>query len=383
MFNKRGNVGVQITLRPLRYILSLFVLAMLITVWNKPNEALATTVTPSSVNVDVNYLEEIIIVKPGTGGSTKFYISLDKQKSWENLDPSGVVDISAMLSTKAVVVYFKGNRDTTAREFTLMAEPNYVTASYVINNGIGQVVSSTSGPAIEYRKGNNGSWRTASATMSTAIYEVKGATLYFRSIANAGVRAGKIISVKIPKRPSAPSVKLDGSKLLISGIKANETQYFNPTKGIWEFLTTDTKVKTVTLYTLTNISAAANSPIPAASFEFRNNGGIKKVVSSVKLIEVPLQPVCPDTIKLVGSTLTITDATNKVYEYTRMQSTALFNAASAKWTTIQANKAVIIPKAYVTERIYVRLKSTVDKVSKQVIPASTYRDYVVTSVTVK
>jgi hypothetical protein len=287
-----------------------------------------------------------------------------------------------MLTTKSVEIYFKGNKDTKVKTVTLMAEPNTITAAYVIKNGVGSVVYTVSGSAIEFRKGTNGNWKVPPAIFETYMYEVKGATLQFRSVANTSTRAGKIITVKIPKRPSPPSVKVDGSKLLISGIKANETQYYNPSTG-WQFVSTDSKVKTVSLFTLSGTNPSSNAAMIAGAYEFRNYTPDKKVISGVKLIEVPAQPVCPDTIKLEGSTLTITDTTKRVYEYSRLSSTTTFNAASMKWTTIQANKPTIIPKAYVAERIFVRLKSTVDKTTKVVTPASTYRDFLITVLTTK
>ncbi len=370
--------------RVLRYTLSLVVFAALLLVWDKSNTALASAVAGSTVAYDLNYQNETLVVKPGAGGSTRFYISLDKQKSWENLDPSGEVDLSMILSSKEVSVFIKGNKDTNPLEVKLMAEPNTIKAVYSIINGVGQVTCTTTGSAVEYRKGNYGIWKSAPAILYTYPYEVKGATLYFRSVALPGLRAGKIITVKIPKRPSQPSVKLDGNKLVITGIKANDTQYFNPSTGLWEYVTTNTKIKTVSLYTLAKLSATANVPLPAMSLEFRSYVPNKKAISGVKLIDVPVQPTCPDGIRLEGSTLTITDTAKRAYEYFKVQNGVAFDITTVKWTTIQPNKAVIIPKARVNDRIYVRLKSSVDKVTKVVTPASTYRnEFVVTSITVK
>jgi hypothetical protein len=382
MINIDGHRMERGIIKPLRYIMPFMLFLFMLLVWDKPATVLATT-TGTQVNVFVDYVEETARVTAGPGGSNKFYISLDKQKTWEDINPStGLVDISALLSSKSVDIFFKGNKDTAVKTVTLMAEPDTVTATYVIKNGVGSIVYSVSGAAIEYRKGSNGKWKTPPAVFETYMYEVKGATLQFRSAANTATRAGKIVTVKIPKRPSPPSVKVDGSKLLITGIKPNETQYYNPATG-WQFVSTDAKTKTVSLFTLSNTIPSSNASIPAGAYEFRNYSADKKVISGVKLVEVPAQPTCPDTIKLEGSTLTITDTQKRVYEYSRMSSTGTFNAATMKWTTIQPNKPTIIPKAYVTERIYVRLKSTVDKTTKLVTPASTYRDFLVTSLTIK
>lgn len=359
----RSNFG------PFKYMISFLLLLILLAVWSKADTALATTVTGSKVIVEVNYITETIKVSKGTGGSTKFYISTDKQKTWEDLNPDGVVDISAMLSAKPVEIFFKGNKDTEVNKFTLPEEPNNVTAVYGIKNGVGSITCSASGSAIEYRNGQNGTWKTPSAIMPTYLYEVKGATLQFRSAANIYTRAGKIINVKIPKRSAAPALKVDGGKLLITGIKANETQFFNA-DGFWQYVTTDSRTKTLTLFELTKLNPVSNSPMQAGAYEFRSYYGDKKVVSAVRLIEVPVQPTCPDTIKLEGNTLTITDATKRAYEYSILKSSEVFNPTTMKWSSVSANKSTKIAKAYTTDRIFVRLKSTTDK-SKVVTPAST------------
>lgn len=365
-----GHKEVRKGFGSLKYMITLFLLAVILLAWNKPNTVLATSTTGTMVNVAVDYTTQTAWVTAAPGGSTKFYISLDKQKTWEDIDPaSKMVDISALLSTKSVEIYFKGNKDTAVRTVTLMEEPNNVTAVYVIKDGKGSIVYSVSGAAIEYRKGPNGNWITPPAFFETYMYEIKGATLQFRSAARADYRAGKIITVKVPKRPAPPSLKVDGSKLLISGIKANDTQYNHPIRG-WEYLTTDSKVKTYSLYTLTGINPIANTSMPAGTYEFRSYSGNKKVVSGVRLIEIPAQPNAPDTIKLEGNTVTITDATKRAYEYSILSSTVTFNPPTMKWTSIPANKPTIIKKAYPNDRIFVRLKSTTDK-SKVVTPAST------------
>jgi hypothetical protein len=366
-------------------MISFFLLAVVLLAMNKPVTVFATSVTGSVVNVSVNYIEETATVS-STTGSTKFYISIDKQKTWEDIPmegANGVVDISGLLSTKAVDIYFKGNKDTGVKTLTLMAEPNTVTAAYVVNYGAGYINYKTTGTPVEYRKGVNGQWKTPTASFPTAKYELKGATLQFRSVATVDTRAGKVITVKIPKRPAPPSVKVDGSKLLISGIKANDTQYYDPSSG-WRYVTTDKNTKTISLYDLAKIGSPTNSTqLPAGAYEFRSYVPDKKVISGAKLIEVPQQPICPDTIKIEGSTVTITDATKRAYEYCKLPNATSFNIANMKWSSIQANKPTIIPKASVSDVIYVRLKSTVDKQTKVITPASTCKALPVTFITTK
>ncbi len=369
------------------YIIALAMFTLALIMMKEPAKALATTAgTGTQVSVAVNYLDEILTVNKGPGNSDRFYVSLDKGKTWENIPLSGAsgqIDISAMLSSKEVVVFFRGNKDTGILEYTLKAEPNDLKVYYEVVNGEGRITYSVSGGAVEYRKGSNGTWKSAINSMPTSIYEVKGATLYYRTAATADARAGKVITVKVPKRPSSPAVKLDGGKLVFSGIKANETQYSLNGSGVWNYMTTDPKVKSISLYTLLNINPLANSQLQAMMFEIRTLGNTKKPTSGVRMLEIPQQPVCPDTIKLEGTTLTVTDPLKGSYEYTRVEGNGQLNIATAKWTGISANKSVIIPKASVNDVIYVRLKSTTNSKTRLVTPASTYKYFPVTSITVK
>ncbi|MDF2540052.1 MAG: hypothetical protein K0S76_3073 [Herbinix sp.] len=374
--------------KPLKYMITFVLLAVVLLTISKPITAFATSVSGPAVNVSVNYIDETATVSSGPAGSTKFYISIDKQKTWEDIPlegGNGVVDISGLLSSKAVEIYFKGNKDTGVKTYTLLAEPNTVTAAYVVKYGSGYIDYKTTSTPVEYRKGPNGQWKIPPVSFPTAIYEIKGATLQFRSVATKDIRAGKVITVKIPKRPAPPSVKVDGSKLLISGIKANETQYYDPNPAIgWKYVTTDKNVKTISLYDLAKISSTAyNTPLTAGAYEFRNYVPDKKVISGAKLVEVPLQPTCPTSMKIEGSTVTITDDAKRAYEYCKLSSTTPYNAATMKWSSIQANKPTIISKASVSDIIYVRLKSTVDKQTKVVTPASTCVVLTVNSITTK
>jgi hypothetical protein len=363
----------------------LIMIALIITSLSRftaTGEAAETTgTTGTQVNIQIDYLNEIVLVTPGTGNSTKFYMSTDNKKTWEMIEPYGV-DISTLLQAKETIVYFKGNKDTNPATATLLAEDKSLTVTYQITAGEGKIVFPT-GLVVEYRKGVNGTWKTAANNMSTSIYEVKGATLYFRTPATTAKRSGKVVTLKISKRPSAPSVKLDGGKLAITGLKLNETQYRVNDNTAWKtFTSTDLKAKSKDLYTLFEITTPQNTPIPAGVVEFRTIGSDKKVHSAIKVVEVPLQQTVPDTIVVSGSSIKITDTdTKRAYEYTKVDNNSTLNMSTAKWTTVSSKNAVVVPKATVGDKLYIRLKSKTDSTSKQIIPASTYKEITITTLT--
>lgn len=344
--------------------------------------AYATTTTGTEVSVTIDYLEETAFVSAGSSGSTKLYISTDNQKNWELIDPTGVVDLSSILQTKDVTIYFKGNKDTQAKGVMLKGENKDLKVTYTVFNGEGKVDLNI-GTGVIYRKGVDGIWKTATPGMSTTIYELKGATLYFRLQATSYSRAGKVVSLKIPKRPTAPSVKLDGSKLSITGLKAKETQYRIGDNTTWTtFLPTDTKSKSIDLSTLIGTSSISNIALPAGVIELRTIGSVKKATSAVKVIEVAAQRIVPDAITVSGSTISISDTvTTNVYEYTKVERNAIFNMATAKWTAIPSKKSAVVPKIAIGDKVLVRLKSITDSKTKQIIIASTYKEFTISSLT--
>lgn len=359
------------------------IIMVLLFVFGLFTEMKVSAATGTSVNVTIDYLDETATVKTGPGGSTKFYISTDNMKNWEVLDTSGVIDLSGILQTKSITVYFKGNKDTNPVGQLLQEAPNYLKVNYTIASGVGTLSCTTTGPAIQFRKGAYGDWKTATSSMSTSIYEIKGAVLTFRTVPSSGIRAGKIITVKIPKRPNAPSIKVEGSKLAVSGLKSQVTQYRVGDSSVWNlFLPSDTKSKTFDLSTLVRGTAANNTALPSATIEFRTLGSDKKLHSGVKIIEIPAQRTVPDTITVTGSTLTITDSDKtKSYEYTIVAKDSTLNLSTAKWKSASTKYSFVIPKVSVGDKVLVRLKSYTDRTSKQTVLASTYKEIPITTIT--
>lgn len=339
----------------------------------------------NQVNIQLDYLNETITVMAGTGGSLKFYMSTDKMKTWELLEPTGTVDISAMLSTKEVLLYFKGNKDTDPVTVKLDAEDKSLQVFYKIVNGEGRIEFNNPAYPVEFRKGTNGAWKTAYNLMPTAIYEYKGATLYFRTPATIGKRAGKVVTVKISKKPTAPSVKLDMSKLSVTGLKSGETQYRVGDSSTWlPFSSLNIKNNSLDLRSILAPNSLVNTPVPAGTIEFRTAGTDKnkKLNSSVKVIEVPLQPAVPDQfISINGSTVTISDPnTRRYYEYTVVPQNKTLDLSTAKWTSITSKSPVIVKSVNINDKILVRLKSATDPTTKITSLASTYKELTVASI---
>lgn len=344
------------------------------------NASADTTTSGSQVKVQIDLLEETATVSAGQGGSTKFYISTDNMKTWDYIDYTAAIDLSSVMSSKPVTVYFKGNKDTNPLKVELPGEDNSLKVKYEVVGGVGRIVYYNTSLPVEYRKGNNGIWKSAGNNMPTIQYELKGASLQFRTTATSTRRAGKIVTVKIPKRPAGPSVSLDAAKLVIKGLKAGQTQYRVGDGTNWiTFNPTDGKSSTIDLSILL---PSSSNLIPAGTIEFRTLGSDKKVHSAVKTIEILPQAAAPSNVNLVGTILTISDSdVKRNYEYAIVPLGTSIDIKKLKWTTVTSKKPVTLKKATIGDKVLVRIKSTKDKNTKQVILPSAYTELTVTSLT--
>lgn len=354
--------------------------------------------TPTSVPVKVNYIDETVMVPSASCTSTKFYMSTDNCKTWDLIDNSksstNTIDISTLLSSREITIYFKGNKNTQPTPVVLQAEDKTLKPMYKVVPGSGinsykGVIEFSTSRKIQYRKGPNGVWIDAVSPMETSMYEMKGATLYFRMApsSNPDLRAGKIVSVRIQKRPNAPSIRLDGSKLCLTGLKSGATQYRVGDAADWITFTSDNKTSYINLTSLPGVSASVNGNLPKITVELRIPATDKKVASAAKVIEIPEQPIlAPATVKLELSTLSVIDTDQKrAYEYTVADTLNPFDLSKARWSTFTSKKPVIIRNnnVHIGSIIYVRIKSATDKVTKQIIPASTCVPLTVNGITPK
>lgn len=346
----------------------------------------------TAVKVIVNYKNEQIYVSTGPGSSTKFYFSQDKMKTWERTP--GVIDLSIFLKTSDNTIYFKGDRDKAIVAVTLPKEDKDLKVSYyVVQNGTGSyggLKLENATREVEYRKGTYGQWTKYTGYLDLSSYEITGYTLQFRLMATDFERAGRVVSVKIPKRQAPPKIRVDYSKMEISGLKAGSTLYYkNGESNPRLFAPQDSKVKTISLYDLLfSQSVTPNTqPFQATSIEFQTASTDKKAASSIVLVEFQAQPNAPSGKILVDkTTVTFPEATKTIpYEYVVLHLGEKLDLTEVKWTKVTSNKPFEIKKVGKAtpapgDVIYYRLASTTDKETKVVTPASLYANVPITAV---
>lgn len=359
----------------------------------------AITVTPTQdpeteVMISLDYINETMTITKGPKNSTSFYISQDKQKTWEVIEnTNGKLDLSIFMKTSDNFIYLKGDKDKKVVEVKIPKEDNGLKVNYVVEAGVGKLSFTNAVGSLEYRKGVNSAWKVYSGTIDLKDYEVNGYSLQFRTMALTTTRAGKIVSVKIPKRPTPPSISTDYSKFTISGMKSGVTQYRIAGSSNWiTYETADSKIKTLDLSTLLlpKGSSLNTLPIPVATLEFRNMGADKKVASGIRIVEIAAQPTAPvaANVKLNTNKITFVDASSdKPYEFFVLHNKEVVNLLTAKWKKVTNPKEIVITKVGTAsivpgDVIYYRLASTKDKKTKQITPASMYASVVITSIVV-
>lgn len=379
---------------------------------------LVTGVAEAKVVATVDYLEEEITAS--TGGSA-IYVSTDKEKSWDRLEDTFVsggqltvrMDISAVLSSKPVKVYFRSNLLDTSDEVELQGLSS-IKGKYGMNTS-GASITITQipdGRVVEYRKGNASTWKAitgntskttvsaGTATLMVNEYTLKGATFTFRLKAAANQRVGKEIKVKVGKKANAPNAKVDGSKLMITGLSQGKAEYRTTLNGEFKkiekkaiyqseiFGVSAASVK-VSAAGLTISQAGVTVPMRGGTLELRTAKTDKKPASRSRNVIVMPQSEFTDSSKVkveavlykkaTGCAITISDASrDKAYEYTLVAAkSTTVDLEKTKWVAVTKSTALQIKKTNNIEPssagtiLLVRLKSTTDKKTKVVTPAST------------
>ena len=401
----------------------------------------ADTATTAKPKVEVNYLEEFLIIDKPSTLDKKLYISTDKKKSWDRIewDPAGTAvyfDISSVLSGREVTVYV-GNSTTDENQITevTLAKQEKIKAKA---SGASIVITEIpAGRNVEYRKGDGSIWTVATTSaisgrpdlpkvtagtnqveVDFSAYALKGAKLTFRLAATKTQRVGKEVKAKVAKRANAPNIKLDGTKLALSGFKAGGSEYRLDDKTGWaasaekvipaaKIWGADVSNRSIPLGVEKAVSVAGIScPMKGGVAEVRNAAAKTKPASRSKIVEVTSQAVFLDASKVTVKVLppksksssasrvaiSISDASStNAYEYTLVNPVVQdLDVTLMKWNTIKNSKDIEIKAVkYGSSTInpganmalLVRKKSVTNKQTKVVYMASTSIQYLFDSAT--
>lgn len=372
------------------------------------------TAVKAAVAAKVNYVDEVVTAY--TSGSS-IYVSVDKQKNWDKLEvkdstnknKEAEMDISSVLGNKEVTIYFKEKLEDAATEVKLNGQDKIKAKTGVSGSALMiNVTDIPSGRKIEYRRGNGSKWtevvpanKGTTAEINVNKYTIAGATFTIRLKAETDQRIGKEVKVKVAKKANAPNIKFDGSKLALSGFKAGGTEYRFPDKDTNPYIEAGEKVMAIEKIfkvippkaqdkNSTNAAiisqAGISAVITGGTIEVRTMATEKKGASRSRYVVVNGQEGFNSDVKFTSvakknatvAAIVVQDAAkDKPYEYTLVAgSTTSVDLTKQKWTAITTNGEVVLKKTAGEEPeagviILIRKKSTVDKATKAITPAST------------
>lgn len=366
----------------LRYVLSSIAIAFILNLLVVTGTAYAANY-PIEIK-EINYNTSSITLKIHDA-SNQVYFSDSAQKNWEAIPGTAdsantiTMDISWISQSSNYTLNFKGDRSPQISSVSIPKQVTDFKAEFSTAKGT-VIFSNSNNRTIQWRKKDSTVWKTVNeATFQTELSYLfnNGATLVFRlapvngsGSSNAGLRPGKEVTVKIPKKADAPAITVDGSRFAISLKKGMAYRIVNSDGSTSEWVKLDSN-KNLSLYTIASSAMYKNKNTEQkeVKLQFVANYTGTAYSSKVATVIVPIQEGPPDTedsgisIEYVSSnklSLQVKKATTATpFEYTIVDKDDSLSYETAKWSTISSNEAVYISKGSAKEgsQIYVRKKS--------------------------
>ena len=387
---KRGKA------KPLRFafgkglLFTFFVLAAAITA--APSRAEAS----DSVSVkEIDYGKSTITIE-GNTGDTEIYFSEGTKNIWEqipgelNANEEITMDISWISATKNLVLKFKGNDSSDAIEVNLPKQDTKFKASFKKIDG-SMIFTNAGDRIVQWRKKESGIWKNVGrvnvgagaseadvlANMSRLKKELEtlytnGSSIVFRlapvngTASNPGLRPSKEVTVAIPKKSSAPSITIDGSKLSI-GVKAGMEYRVVAENKSWVDCKKTESIPLSVIAPEAMYTDGINEQ--EVKVQFRTKATSSKQISMITTVTVPKQTAPPSKEKegiiyqyTSTSTLTIqakAASSTTPFEYTIVKPGETLDLLKATWTQITASTEITVKsdKAEKGSSIYIRKKT--------------------------
>jgi len=290
------------------------------------------------------------------------------------------MDISWVSARSDVTLYFKGDVVKTIRNITLPMQNMALAVTYDKVEGEIAFENEEESTTFEWRKLTDYNWNKVDMSEKSVSYRqfvdqienfmVKGARITIRmpqeigtGISNVGLRPSKEVSVTIPARGIAPSIKVNASKLTTNTTAAME--YYDSTSSLWVECT-----KSMSLEELAPTTLYANGG-KTVTLKIRTAATTSSPYSKTTYFSIPGQAAAPT---IGGNTSDVTyyymnsklmlqfnnaSAKNN-YEYTMVKSGSTYDVTTAYWKTVSSSKLMTFSSSSAPSgcTIYVRKKGT-------------------------
>ncbi|MCR5325018.1 MAG: hypothetical protein K6E85_17310 [Lachnospiraceae bacterium] len=390
--------------RKSKFLRALLLLLIIGIFMGKTTAASADDVTPgsSASKVSIGAVDyESLLLRVYPNGNSIVYLSADKGKTWTEAegkkaaDTEGKeyieIDISWASPTSNVKLIFKGNEVDEEAECILPKQVSTFTVKF--DKATGELVMTKDTEATEFwwRKASDYEWKSVPFNTQSDDYKkfasmveslrYKGAKLVFRTAQtpgtnadNMGSRPSKEVKVSIPKYASAPSIKLNLTKLILN------------TKATMEF-TTDfssenwTKCeKNMSLEEVApDVFAGDGKTAADVTLYFRVAQTEKKTASRACCITFPAQTQGPSAGESGTDIACSENSTSGKYEFKFLTASATqpieycivtpggsFELTKAKWKSVKNSKTVALKEKAIPDgtMVYFRFKGMAENVKK-------------------
>lgn len=338
---------------------------------------------------EIDYEKSRIIIDPN--GNDKVYYSDSKKSTWlsvegnrskficegdgkETANECFALDISWVSVTKDYELNLKGDKNESVVNVILPARNSKIKAKF--DKLSGTIVFSNEDGAKNFcwRKDNSFEWKTVSLAQNpseeaakqflTEIEKmrVKGGKIYVKfpqvygtDAASTGARQSKEVKVTISKRDKAPTIKIDGNKLIVNSKDTMEYMVIADSgentmanailgKGKWKPATKKMKIAD---FAPAALYSATNTTPKKVTVAFRVAETERKSYSKPYFLSIPAQASKPAGTYYAAensteATLTLNATKSRPMQYIVVASADVssFDPTTAKWRSATSNKII-------------------------------------------
>ncbi len=330
------------------------------------------------------------------------YYSTDNS-TWSELEggfdattKSYMMDISWVSLSTDMTLYFKGDSVKTVKSITLPMQNSSIGVEYDKAEGEFTFSEVEEADYFQWRKITDYNWNTVSFNENSSSYKsflatmeslrIKGAKILFRTpqvigtgAGNTGIRPSAEITITIPARGAAPSVKINTSKLTLS--TTSSIEYYDAENDLWMECDGVMSIEDIAPKALyENGGKTVTLQLRKAATSSASNSKVQKLV-------IPGQSAAPTiggsindvTYYYINSKLVLqfNKASEKnVFEYTIVKAENDYNSRSVVWKSVNSSKILNISTIAAPDgsTVYVRRKGTDENIAKKlsaVLPSAT------------
>jgi hypothetical protein len=340
----------------------------------------------------INY--EMLTMQVNNNGNDIVYYSTDNN-SWDELEgayssasQSYTMDISWVEVNKDVTLYFKGDKCKTIKSITLPMQNNAISVNYDKIEGEFTFSDIDDSDSFEWRKASDYNWTRVSLNETSQSYRefmatmeslrFKGAKIMIRTPQVIGTGSGKVgarpsseITVTIPARIEAPSLKVNTSKLTINTTTAME--YYDEANNLWMECE-----GSMSLYDIAPKVLYENGG-KTVTLQIRKAATTSSPCSNTAKLTIPGQTApptlggynCDVSYYYYNSKLVLQfnqASSSNPYEYAIVKANTSFSPKTASWKTVTASNSITLSASNAPKgcKIYVRKKGIDENTSNNV-----------------